>query len=469
MKNNVMKRMMAVFAAALLLPVAVWANGDPVIRFSSVTKSGNPIPMQVSEVRIVHEQLTFRPGIPYSTVEVRYTLKNQSDKAIKDLDYGFPIDFEGPFDRPVFEDDDITESLYERGWKDDYVREVAFLLDGKPLEWHKAEEILEKEHQAPAFEEEEDWYVTIPQQSRLWTYTRFDIAPHATVVLEVRYSFYHSQATSLDQFGNSPVSRYFTDRGTITYDMTPAKHWGDGKAGSIDIVLDASNLPTGSEYRIGGLDFTVKNWQWTFHADVFDYAQAPEIVLNFWSPRPNKDGEPYPSWVDIDTFLLPESACRMTRTENTIDLDFPTPVAVTDISFFNGNPKDADAWQREARAAEIQVEILRADGYRESRPFWKTTADLADDFYELAYYEYTPYPKDASGRRKFLCLTNIREMDGNRLLPNGPHEWKYDSGHDNRIKHIRITVSKLTPGNPTGKNPLTDIKIYAVPADSTGK
>ena len=64
----------------LLLPVAVWANGDPVIRFSSVAKSGNPIPLQVSEARIVHEQLTFRSGIPYSTVEVKYTLQNQSDK-----------------------------------------------------------------------------------------------------------------------------------------------------------------------------------------------------------------------------------------------------------------------------------------------------------------------------------------------------------------------------------------------------
>ena len=33
----------------------------------------------------------------------------------------------------------------------------------KGLEWHKADEILEKEHQVPAFEEVDDWYVTIPQ------------------------------------------------------------------------------------------------------------------------------------------------------------------------------------------------------------------------------------------------------------------------------------------------------------------
>ena len=457
-KPRVYKRILAAFF--LLIPGAVWANGDPVIRFSSVTKSGNPIPMQVSEVRIVHEQLTFRPGIPYSTIEVKYTLQNRSDKAIKDLDYGFPIDFEGPFGRPKFEGDDVTESLYERGWKDDYVRDVAFLLDGKPLAWHKADEILEKERQVPAFEEE-DWLVTIPQHSRLWTYTRFDIAPRATVVLEVRYSFYHQQYAPYGQFDQSPVSRYYTYLGVIPYDMTPAKHWGDGKAGSIDIVLDASNLPKGADYRIEGLDFTIKDWQWTFHADAFDYADSPEIILTFWQRSPSIEGEPYPSWSDIDTFLLPKSAYRMTQTEDTIDLDFPKPIAVTDISFFNGNPLDAEAWQREARAEELQVEILRADGHRESRPFWRPTALLTEEFYHLAYYKDT-YKKDASGRRKFMCLTDVQEMDGERLVPNGPHEWKHDPGHDNRIKHIRITVLKRTSGTAAGRNPLSDIQVYAV-------
>ena len=455
-----LKRILAVLF--LLIPVAVWANGDPVIRFSSVTKSGNPIPMQVSEVRIVHEQLTFRPGIPYSTIEVKYTLQNRSDKAIKGLDYGFPIDFEGPFDRPKFQGDDVSESLYERGWKDDYIRDVAFLLDGKPLAWHKADEIVEKERQVPAFEEEDvDWLVTIPQKSRLWTYTRFDIAPRATVVLEVRYSFYHQQYAPYGQFDQSPVSRYYANEGAIPYDMTPAKHWGDGKAGSIDIVLDGSSLPKGAEYRIDGLDFIIKDWQWTFHADAFDYADSPEIILTFWQRSPSIEGEPYPSWSDIDTFLLPKSAYRMTQTEDTIDLDFPKPIAVTDISFFNGNPLDADAWKREARAEELQVEIVRADGHREFRPFWKETALLNEDFYHLAYYKDT-YKKDTSGRRKFMCLTDVQEMDGERLVQKGPYEWEHDPGHDNRIKHIRITVLKRTSGTATGRNPLSDIRVYAV-------
>jgi hypothetical protein len=93
------------------------------------------------------------------------------------------------------------------------------------------------------------------------------------------------------------------------------------------------------------LDFVVKDWQWTFHADSFDYAKAPEISLRFGA-RPPKKGEPFPAWVNIESFRLPSSAYKMTQTENTIDLVFSEPVPVTDISFFNGNPNDADAWER---------------------------------------------------------------------------------------------------------------------------
>lgn len=131
-----MRARLIILLLLIFLPVVSWANGDPVVRFSSVTRSGNPIPMQVADVKIVHEQLTFKPGIPYTVVEVRYTLQNLSNKAIHNLDYGFPIDFEGPADSYTFRGDEITESLYETGWRKEFLRDIAFFLDGKPLEWH---------------------------------------------------------------------------------------------------------------------------------------------------------------------------------------------------------------------------------------------------------------------------------------------------------------------------------------------
>ena len=441
----------------LLLPMLAAANGDPVVRFSSVTRSGNPIPLQVSDVKIVHEQLTFKPGIPYTVVEVRYTLQNQSNKAIQGLDYGFPIDFEGPSDASTFRGDEISESLYETGWRKEFLRDVAFYLDGKPLKWHSASEIVEKEHQEPAFEYEEDWLVDVPRKSRMWTYTQLDIAPGATVDLEVRYSVYHDQTTSYYNFRQSPLSRFLTNDGRVTYDLTPAKHWGDGKAGSIDILLDASRLPKGAEYRIEGLDFVVKDWQWTFHADSFDYAQAPEISLRFWA-RPLKKGEPFPAWVDIESFRLPASAYKMTQTETTLDIEFPQPVPVTDISFFNGNPNDVDAWAREARAADYKLEIQRGDGT------WETREGPIGEVYPYHLFE-TYKREEAAGDRQFLCVTDVMRQEGNRLVPVNEHERTWKPGYDNRIRHIRLTVTKLTQRKPTGRNPLSGIRVYACPKD----
>lgn len=439
----------------LLLPMLAAANGDPIVRFSSVTRSGNPIPLQVSDVKIVHEQLTFKPGIPYTVVEVRYTLQNQSDKAIKGLDYGFPIDFEGPADSFTFRGDDYTESLYETGWRKEFLRDVAFFLDGKPLKWHSASEIVEKERRE--YDPDEDWHFNYPRQSRMWTYTRLDIAPGATVDLEVRYSVYHDQTTSYYNFRQSPLSRFLTNDGRVTYDLTPAKHWGDGKAGSIDILLDASRLPKGAEYRIEGLDFVVKDWQWTFHADSFDYAQAPEISLRFWA-RPLKKGEPFPAWVDIESFRLPESAYKMTQTETTLDIEFPQPVPVTDISFFNGNPNDVDAWAREARADEYKLEIQRGDGT------WETREGPIGEVYPYHLFE-TYKREEAAGDRQFLCVTDVMRQEGNRLVPVNEHERTWKPGYDNRIRHIRLTVTKLTRRKPTGKNPLSGIRVYACPKD----
>ena len=450
-----------IIALLLLLlacpPVVSWANGDPVIRFSSVTRSGNPIPMQVTDVRIVHEQLTIKPGIPYTVVEVRYTLQNLSGNAIQALDYGFPIDFEGPADSSTFRGDDYSESIYETGWRKEFLRDIAFFLDGKPLEWHSADEIVEMER--TEYDPDEDWYSDIPRKSRLWVYTQLDIAPGATVDLDVRYSVYHRQGAGAYDFGGSPLSRFLTGYGLVTYDLTPAKHWGDGKAESIDILLDASRLPKGSEYRIEGLDFVVKDWQWTFHADSFDYAQAPEISLRFWPPRP-KQGESFFAWIDPESFLLPASAYKLTQTETTVDLDFPEPVAVTDISFFNGNPNDAEAWKQEARVASYKLEIQRGDGTWETRDEQRLDASL------FAYTLFESFKREeAAGDRWFLSVTDVMRLEGDRLVPAGLEGLKWEPGYDNRIRHIRITVNKLTRGEPTGRNPLSGIRVYSCPRD----
>ena len=148
----------------------------------------------------------------------------------------------------------------------------------------------------------------------------------------------------------------------------------------------------------------------------------------------------------------------MTQTENTIDLEFPKPVPVTDISFFNGNPDDADAWAREARADGYKLEIQRADGV------WETWDGLWMEVYP--YHLFQTYKREeAAGDRQFLCVTNVMRQEGNRLIPVKEDEWTWNPGYDNRIRHIRLTVTKLTQRKPTGRNPLSGIRVYACPKD----
>ena len=80
------------------------------------------------------------------------------------------------------------------------------------------------------------------------------------------------------------------------------------------------------------------------------------------------------------------------------------------------------------------------------------------------YHIFETYGREeAAGDRLFLCLTDVMRQEGNRLVPVNEHEWTWKPGYDNRIRHIRITVAKLTRRKPTGKNPLSGIRVYAYP------
>ncbi|MBR5108540.1 MAG: hypothetical protein IK098_10920 [Bacteroidales bacterium] len=69
------------------------------------------------------------------------------------------------------------------------------------------------------------------------------------------------------------------------------------------------------------------------------------------------------------------------------------PFLVTDISFFNGNPDDADAWEREARAKEYKLEIQYGDGT------WETREEPFGEVYPYQLFE-TYQREDAAGERQ---------------------------------------------------------------------
>ena len=87
-----MKRYLLPLLALAFLPSLLHANGDPVISYSARIRSCNPIPLKVTEVQVVREDLDINVALPFTTVRVAYRLKNNSKKAIH-VDYGFPVDF----------------------------------------------------------------------------------------------------------------------------------------------------------------------------------------------------------------------------------------------------------------------------------------------------------------------------------------------------------------------------------------
>ena len=90
MYNN-MKRL-ALFAFALLTLATALGNGGPVRPISSLSHSRCPVGQHIPEVQLVNEQLDINPLGRYSLIEVRYTLRNQSDKNFSNIHYGFPLD-----------------------------------------------------------------------------------------------------------------------------------------------------------------------------------------------------------------------------------------------------------------------------------------------------------------------------------------------------------------------------------------
>ena len=132
--SNNTKRLV-IFAIAFLTLATAWANGGPVRPISSLSNSRCPVGQHIPEVQLVNEKLDITPLGRYSLIEVRYTLRNQSDKNFSNIHYGFPVDYYGS---GVCRSVEYRDFWWEKapkveGWSDAYVRKVSFALNGTQL------------------------------------------------------------------------------------------------------------------------------------------------------------------------------------------------------------------------------------------------------------------------------------------------------------------------------------------------
>ena len=451
----------------LLMPTqTARANGDPVIEFSSINRVGNPTPRPIKDVQILKERLLIQPRGAYTYVEVEYTLHNHSDKDYKQIDYGFPIDYQGEAEGSSFSDHYIREDLHEIGWQKEWIKDVRFSLDGKPLEWHAAHEVVTPKHKEYVVEYEVE--ATIESASRLWHYTRFGIRKQDTVSLKVSYQVYQKQYIALNRLHKSPLSRHFTGGAEFYYDFSPAQHWGDGTANQLEITVDCSviqntNINWKRIYRQEKEEkfpypFKLKGDQWVCQMERFDFKEA-ELLFGFhWGSiwkAPLSVFHPYE--VDRSLYRIETSSAQAscpshhlsdqdTETSwapqnkgvgETITITFPEPQVLSDIMFYNGNHRSVSDWMETPRVENMLMEVTWADGFRETKEmrFWIYSE-------HICYYN----DREGYGRPCFIALYNLTDKVYGR--------WKKDESggnfhpiNDNRISQIKLEIREVSPSD----------------------
>ncbi|MBQ9661271.1 MAG: hypothetical protein IJV37_08470 [Bacteroidales bacterium] len=480
-----MKKYLFSLLALLALPLLLHANGDPVISYSAAIRSCNPVPLKVSDVQVVREDLNIKVKLPYTEVRVAYRLKNASAGPIH-VDYGFPIDFDGDMaDEAGFDKGGEYESLHERGLKGRAVRDVHFRLDGKELPWTRSDSIVKTD----SYEDEDGRTVDI-EVCRLWTYTVLDIPAGATVSLEVDYSVLNGWSTGYGMLNGSPLSRYFPSDVEFYYDFTPAKHWGNGKAGEIAVTVDCSAMPAGYFHPEGpdspdfyGADFVRSGKVWTFQARNYDFAAANGLALSFYRNYSDAEGL-YPSWGDpLTNCAVPASDYRLSVSGaqdkypasnmqdgdpatawvapgngvgSVVEIVFPEPRRVSDIAIWNGYHKSASLWTANSRIKRMRMEVTRADGFKEA----PVEMDFSD--WDGIHYALSEEYNARFGRPTMVLVTSLdRDLYGRELGSDENGIIRYDkvSADAEKVSGIRLTVLEVVPGTKYKDLCVSDIVV----------
>lgn len=317
----------------LLLSVIAFANGDPVAEYCALTLSKTPVPRAIPEIQIEREDLNIELMDGCARIKVDYVLHNTSNKKFKNIHYGFPVDWEG--EGPLHWVGDFwSESMYQKGWSDDYVTDFSFRLNNKQLpatmsgdtllhpvytsgDWHK-------EHGYPNWQKIQDsifnynreyldWHQSILSEyewdgeyidtlileeslHRRWYYTSFSIRARETVTLHVEYTLRHTHRLSLYGQMNEFTTYFATWEGKeyhnragnrFIYDYSPAAAWGNGRVKelNLNIMADSTLEVWSPEYNYKSAPLFIGNYQKQYTH--FDYATAEPIRLHYFHERPD--------------------------------------------------------------------------------------------------------------------------------------------------------------------------------------
>lgn len=307
------------------MPIIGKANGDPVAAYCALTLSKAPIPRAIPEIQIEREDLYVELLNACSRIKVEYTLHNKSNKQFESIHYGFPVDWEGAGE-VHWVSDYYTESIYQKGWAEDYVKDFSFCLNGKQIsasvsgdtilrpaytsgDWHREygypnwqalqDSIFQHNMDVPEwyddiladYEWEGNYTDTLVMEEplfRRWYYTCFSIQPNETVKLRVEYTIQHPYSVGLYTSAGKEFPFYSSwdgkqERGvtynSFFYDYSPAAAWGNGTVQELNInIYSHGNSVWNSKYSYETPLFTGH-----YHKQYknFDYATAEPLYLEY--------------------------------------------------------------------------------------------------------------------------------------------------------------------------------------------
>ncbi len=392
----------------------VCANGDPVAVRSAITLSPTPVAVHVPEVQLVDEVVSFVPRDRYMEVTVRYLFHNKSSRSFDKLPYGFPIDYWGSGEARWEPLDYITESEQEVGWRDSYIRNVCFVMNGRQLSWqcsrdtvitppepYLAWDLDVEPDSADGYSKKlvdslyalfgDDIYLYTKCVSRRWFYTYLDIPANSFVTLEVRYTVecalsegaYYRAYNFIDYHPDY----YWNLR--FQYDFTPAAYWGDGHADHFSASLDASSIKLLNDHiwlrgqavwssGINGLPMQKNGTQWRYETRRFNLANAKPFTLDYKITRPphqpldrifnhrinpsaytieisGADGKyPVSNLSDLD----PATACVLRPDKNDslyVTIRFKKPTLLEGMLLLNGYTKNAETYRNNSLIDSMMV------------------------------------------------------------------------------------------------------------------
>lgn len=429
-----MKKVILLFSF-LILTVCLWGNGGP-IDACAVYKTGDIVLINNPFVSIVKEDLYIKVVEDYSYVNVTYKLKNESYES-SNITYGFPVDYRR---------DDLH---YDFVWLDEYVPEIEFYLNSKPLEIKHQVDYTVREAKSFFYENSFD------EVRRSWYVVDFEIPKDSTVTLMVKYKIknaFEDWANTKNFFINYSY-RYFI------YDFSPANNWGDGKITAFNITIDAQDiLNKDGEINISGIELTENSGIYSASIKKFDLDKAPDMVISY-----NCNNFKLSKY--IKQYLLPRNYIKEIKAssnlspehsdKNMFDFDFNTtwvsrgknngigekieiklnksPLSL--IGLINGNMKDSNSYYDYSRVKKVRIDLECVD-YRDSTKTIKETNEI-----QLDDIKYSKINND-----NFVKMVSIIRDYGDGLT---------------QIKKITITILDVYKGNKYPNICITEILLLA--------